>query len=272
MAQTVIDTSKRGIKLNLKEILEYKELLYMLAYRDFRVKYAQTALGLVWGFLQPLLTLIIFVLLFNKALDVQTGEVPYAVFALAGLSAWNYFSYIFSNAGTSIVGSAAMIQKIYFPRMLIPLSKAIVGFVDFGITLLFMIILMVYYQYVPSSNIIYLPLFFIINVITGLAIGFWLSALSIRYRDFQHIIPFMVRLGLWITPVAYPTSIVPEKYHAIYHILNPMAGVVEGFRWSLVGGEPLSPFAYVSFAIIIVLFITSLFFFKRVERVMADII
>lgn len=272
MSYLVIDADRRRLRLDLREILAYKELLFTLAYRDFRVRYAQTALGVLWGVVQPLVTLGIFVILFNQALKVDTGDVPYPLYALAGLSAWTYFSFLLSNAGSAIIGSAQMIQKIYFPRLVIPLSKAIVGFVEFGIALAFMIPLMLYYRFVPPPSIVYFPLFVLLTVIAGLTAGIWLGALTIRFRDLQHVIPFLVRIGLYVTPVAYPASMVPEKYRALYYLLNPVAGVVEGFRWSLVGGEAPHFYAWVSFLLLLLLLVSGLFYFKRVERVMADIL
>jgi len=275
MNQIIINSNKRKLSLDIKEILAYKELLFMLAYRDLRVRYAQTFLGLVWAAIQPLSTLVIFTIVFSKAAKVNTGDVPYPVFALAGMSAWSYFSFVLSQAGSSLISSQHMVKKIYFPRLIIPISKALVGFVDFFITLVFLIVLMLVYQYPPSLNVLWLPVFFIIAVISGLAVGIWMSALTIRYRDFQHILPFLVQFGLYATPIAYPANLLtgklPEWALSIYY-LNPMAGVVEGFRWSLIGGESLNVLSYLSFAMVFFLFISGLYYFKSVEKIMADIV
>jgi lipopolysaccharide transport system permease protein len=271
MQKLIIDANKKSISINTKELFSYKDLFVILAYRDLRVRYAQTFLGLLWAVLQPLFTLLIFILIFGKAIKIDTGGVPYPIFALSGLSAWTYFAFVMNQAGNSIVGAQNMIQKIYFPRLIIPLSKAVVGLVDFVVTLLFMAGLMLWYQFAPSQNLFFLPLFILLTIIAALGIGIWLSALTIRYRDFQHIVPFMVQIGLYATPIAYPTSIVPSEYQLLYHI-NPMAGVVEGFRWSILGGNVLEPLAYVSFGVAISIFISSLFYFRKVERVMADIV
>ncbi len=271
MSKFVIDASKPRIGLGIKELFRYKDLFFILAWRDLRVRYAQTFLGLIWAFIQPLATLLIFVIIFGRALNVNTGNIPYPVFALAGMSAWSYFAFVLSQSGTSIIGAQEMVKKVYFPRLVIPLSKAVVGFVDFFITFIFLMCLMIYYQVSLTTNIFYFPLFFVLNVLAALAVGIWTSALTIRYRDFQHVIPFVVQIGLYATPIAYPSSLIPEEYQTLY-FLNPMAGVVEGYRFSLLGTDFMAERSYISFALIIILFITGLFYFKRVERVMADLV
>ncbi|MBT32173.1 MAG: phosphate ABC transporter permease [Thalassobius sp.] len=274
-AQTIIDANRKGLTLNVKELFAYKDLFYILAYRDYRVRYAQTFLGFAWAFIQPLATLLIFTIVFGKAAKVDTGDIPYPIFALCGMSAWSYFAFVMNQSGNSIIGAQGMVKKIYFPRLVIPLSKAVVGLIDFIITFMFLIILLVIYGIVPSSNIIFLPFFILMGVISALAVGIWLSALTIRYRDFQHIIPFMTQLGLYATPIAYPAKLLigslPEWANALY-FMNPMAGVVEGFRWSIIGGEMPSEYSIISFSLTILLFISSLFYFKKVEKVMADLV
>jgi lipopolysaccharide transport system permease protein len=184
---------------------------------------------------------------------------------------WTYFSTVMSQAGSSIIGAQNMIQKIYFPRLVIPLSKAVVGLVDLAIGLLFLFGVMVWYRYIPSAHSIYLPLFLLLNIVAALSIGIWLSTLTIRFRDFQYVVPFMVQFGLYTSPVGYPTSLVPEKFRLLY-FLNPMAGVIEGTRWCLFGGDGLPWEAYLSFVLIGVLFISALCYFRRTERIMADIV
>ena len=271
MNRTIIDASKSKLSLNLRELFEYRDLFLVLAWRDLRVRYAQTFLGLFWAFLQPLATLLIFTLIFGRAIKVDTGDIPYPVYALSGMLAWSYFAYVLNQSGQSIIGAQEMVKKIYFPRLIIPLSKAVTGFVDFFITLLFLIGLMIYYHVSLSSNIIYLPFFFILGVLAAVGVGIWVSSLTIRYRDFQHVIPFLVQIGLYATPIAYPASMIPDKYQLLYH-LNPMAGVVEGYRWSLMGREVMSEYAWISFAIILLLFISGLFYFRKIEGEIADII
>ena len=191
------------------------------------------------------------------------------------MTAWTYFAFVLNQSGNSIIGAQEMVKKIYFPRLVIPLSKAVVGFVDFAIAFFILGVMMLVYDFAPSVNIAFLPLFILLTIISALAVGIWLSALTIRYRDFQHVVPFLVQFGLYATPTAYPAETIinnlPDWAVAIYY-LNPMAGVVEGFRWSILGGVAPSDFAYISFALIAILFISGLFYFRKVERVMADIV
>jgi lipopolysaccharide transport system permease protein len=271
MPKLIIDPQQRNLLLNGRELYAYRDLFLILAYRDLRVRYAQTFLGIFWAFIQPLITLLIFTLVFGRAMQVDTEGVPYPVFAACGLSAWSYFAFVMNQAGNSIIGAQGMIQKIYFPRLIIPLSKALVGFVDFAISFLLILVLALWYGVTPSANLVLLPVFILMGVISALAVGIWLSALTIRYRDFQHIVPFMVQIGLYATPIAYPAALIPERFQLLFH-LNPMAGVVEGFRWSILGTQSPHPYAYLSFGLAIILFGTGLLYFRKVERVMADIV
>ncbi|MDF9801108.1 lipopolysaccharide transport system permease protein [Catalinimonas alkaloidigena] len=273
--KVIIDANKSVLSLDLKELFSYKDLFYTLAQRDFKVKYAQTFLGFAWAFIQPFMTLIVFALVFSRGLRLNTGEIPYILFAACGLAAWTYFSSVMNQAGNSIIGSQGMVQKIYFPRLIIPLSKALVGLIDFFIALLIIFLLLIFYQYAPSPNIIFLPFFILMAVIAALGVGIWLSALTIRYRDFQQIVPFLVRFGMFFTPVAYPASIFADRipnWALIIYYLNPIAGVIDGFRWTVLGTDPPNILSYVSFFVVILLFISSLFYFKKVERTIADII
>lgn len=270
--QTVISEATSKQLVNFRELFRYKDLLRTLSYREYRVRYAQTFLGFTWAFLQPLATLLIFTLIFGKAIKIDTGNVPYPVFALSGMVAWTYFSFVVSQAGRVLINSQNMIQKIYFPRLILPLSQAFVGLVDFAITFVLLIVAMLIYGVVPSIHIFYLPFFLIMAILAALSIGIWISALTIRYRDFMHVIPFLIQIGLYATPVAYSTLYIPEKYHLIYYIVNPMVGVVEGFRWSIIGQGAIHPYTFVSLGIVIVLFVSALWYFKKVERVMADIV
>jgi lipopolysaccharide transport system permease protein len=272
MSKLVVDAGKTGINLNLKELFQYKDLFLILAYRDLRVRYAQTFLGLLWAILQPLATLIIFTVVFGKVAKVDTGGIPYPLFAVCGMAAWSYFAFVLNQAGNSIIGAQEMVKKIYFPRLVIPLSKAVV---DFIIAFIFIIILLLYYGFTPSANIIYLPIFILLTVVSALAAGIWLSALTIRYRDFQHIVPFIVQFGLYATPVGYMAKDIVAnlpKWGTFLFYANPMAGIVEGFRWSILGGNPPVIYAYVSFSVVLLLFVSGLYYFKRVEKVMADIV
>ena len=271
MSKIIVDSTRSAFRIDFRELINYRDLFYILAYRDLRVRYAQTFLGFLWALLQPLATLLIFVLVFGMAVKVDTGNIPYPLFAVSGIAMWAYFGFVLNQSGNSVIGAQEMIKKIYFPRLVIPLSKAVVGFVDFGVSLMMLVILMIVYKFTPSINILLAPLFILLNIIAALSVGIWLSALTIRYRDFQHVIPFLVQFGMYATPVAYPARLVPEKYQLIYN-LNPMAGVIQGFRWSVFGGDPPDVYFYISMAVIILLFISSLFYFKKVEDVMADIV
>lgn len=275
MARIVVDANKASFSLNLKELLSYRDLFWILAYRDLRVRYSQTFLGLTWAILQPLSTLIIFTLVFGRFVKVDTDGVPYPVFALCGMVAWTYFSYVMNQSGGSIINSQEMVKKIYFPRLVIPLSKAVVGLVDFFVAFLLLIFLLVYYDLRPSSNIIMLPVFIFFTILCSLAAGVWLSALSIRFRDFQHVTPFLVQIGLYATPIAYPGKVVMGSLSdvgALLFYLNPMAGIAEGFRWSILGQGTLHSVSFISFGMIVILFVSGLYYFKKVERVMADIV
>lgn len=270
-----VDASDSTLKLNLKELFRYKDLFWVLAYRDLRVRYAQTFLGLLWAFIQPLSTLLIISVVFGRFVKVDTGGIPYPVFAIIGVSLWTYFSFVLTQSGGSVIGAQEMVKKIYFPRLVIPLSKAVVGFVDFGVAILLLIGLFFYYGIIPSSNIVFLPIFLILTLISSLAVGIWLSALTIRYRDFQYIIPFFVQFGLYITPVAYPTDVVVNNlpsWASFLFYLNPMAGIIEGFRWCLLGGVAPNGYFWVSISIVFILFISGIYYFRKIERVMADII
>ena len=268
----IIDASHSSIILDFKELYRYKDLFITLTWRDFRVRYAQTTIGMLWALLQPVVTLLILSLVFGKFVGVKT-EVPYLLFAMTGMTIWTYFSYVMTNSGASIIASQDMIKKIYFPRLIIPLSKAAVGLIDLGVSILIMIFLMFYYGIVPSSNVWIAPVFIFFGMLAALAVGIWLSALTVRYRDFQHVVPFLVQIGLYITPIAYPADFAIQqlpKWAATLYYLNPIAGVVQGFRWSIFGGEAPGTLMYVSFVMIIILFVSGLFYFRKVEGDMAD--
>lgn len=268
----IIDASHSSIIPDFKELYRYKDLFITLTWRDFKVRYAQTIIGFLWALLQPVVTLFILALVFGNFIGVKTG-VPYLLFAMTGLTIWSYFSFVMTNAGASIIASQGMIKKIYFPRLIIPLSKAAVGLIDLSISLVLMIILLIYYGIIPSSNVLLAPVFLFFGMLAALAVGIWLSALTVRFRDFQHVVPFMVQIGLYITPIAYPADFAMQhlpKWAATIYYLNPIAGVVQGFRWSIFGGQFPGALMYVSFVMIIILFISGLFYFRKVEDDMAD--
>ncbi len=270
-----VDASDPALKLNLKELFRYKDLFFVLAYRDLRVRYAQTFLGLLWAFIQPATTLLIISVVFGKLVNVDTNGVPYPVFAITGISVWTYFSFVLSQSGTSLIGAQDMVKKIYFPRLVIPLSKAVVGLVDFGVAILILIALFFYYGIMPTANIIFLPAFIILLIIAALAVGIWFSALTIRFRDFQYVVPFLVQFGLYITPIAYSSQTVSNnlpEWASILFYLNPMTSIVDGFRWCLLGGSVPSDYFWLSVSVIFILFVGGVYYFKSLEKTMADII
>lgn len=272
---THVEAGRWPLFRGLAEIAEYRDLLGVLAYRDYRVRYAQTYLGFAWAFIQPLAMLVVFVLVFAKAAGVDTSPIPYPLFAMAGMAAWNYFAFVMGQSGNSIISAQGMIQKVYFPRLIIPLSKAIVGLVDFAISFLLILVLMVWYEYPPSPMLWALPFFLLMTLVAALGTGIWMSALTIRYRDLQHVVPFIVQFGLFLTPAAYPAGLVISKlpvWGVVLYYLNPMAGVVEGFRWSLLGGPPPVVYAWISFLMMVVILVMGLIWFRKMERTMADIV
>jgi lipopolysaccharide transport system permease protein len=269
--KTIIDAKKNIISIDLKELFAYKDLFVLMAYRDLRVRYAQTALGVIWIVLQPIMNLVIFTFIFNKVVKVDSGGIPYPVFALSGMAAWSYFAFLCTQSGNSLVGNQNLIKKVFFPRIIIPAGKALVGLVDFAIFIVLLVIVMIYYGQTPGKEIVFLPIFIGLNLLFGVGVGIWLSALTIRYRDFHNIATFLVQIGIYATPIYYPQSVIPEKYQVIAH-LNPMAGIVEGFRWSLTGVYPPPVFAYYSFLWIPFILITGLAYFSKVEKTMADLI
>lgn len=250
-------------------------MFLVFAYRDFKVRYAQTFLGFAWSFIQPAATLLIFTIVFSKAAKVDTGEVPYPLFAITGMSAWTYFAFVMGQSGNSIINAQSMVKKIYFPRLIIPLSKALVGLMDFAIVSVFLFGVFVFYSIYPSIKIVYLPLFLVLTLITSLGVGVWLSALTIRYRDFQHIIPFMVQFGLYATPIGYPSELltgnIPPWFEVLYYF-NPMVGIVEGFRWCLFETQELDSLSFVSYGVGIFIFVSGIYYFRKIEKIIADIV
>jgi len=274
MSKTIIDANNKSFLPNLRELIRYKDLFLTLSWRDFKVRYAQTTIGILWAVIQPVIFLLILTFVFNKVAGVET-EIPHAVFTSGGLSIWTYFSYVMTNSGNSIIANSEMVKKIYFPRLIIPLSKAVVGFIDFGITILILIFLMIWYGVGPSANIWAAPLFMIVGVLAALGAGIWLSALSVRFRDFQHIVPFIVQIGFYISPIGYKASLITDvapNWAANLYYVNPVAGIIQGFRWSLFGGEALDSAIWISVGMAFLLFITGIIYFKKVEKEMADFV
>jgi len=247
----------------------------MLALRDFKIRYAQTLLGVMWALIQPAATILILYLVFGRFAQVETGKIHHILFTAVGLLPWTYFSYVMQNSGNSIIAAQAMVKKVYFPRIIIPVSKALVGLIDFGINAIIVVVLMIILQQNISSNVWALPLFIFVGVLVSLGIGIWLSALTIRFRDFQYVVPFMVQLGLYLTPTAYPSEFavkqLPEWASYVY-FLNPMVGIVEGFRWAVLDCQAPQDLSYLSFAVAFFVFISSIYYFKKIDGKIADIV
>lgn len=253
-----------------RQLWDFRLLIFSLAKRDLKAKYAQTFLGVLWSVIQPLIGLLIFTFFFEKVIPIGSKiGYPYAIFAFTGMTAWYYFTYNVTQGGTSLLQGQDLVKKIYFPRLVLPLSKAMVGLADFFTSLILLFILMLLEGFVPGSNFVFFPLFLLLNILIGLSISIWLSALTIRFRDFNHIIPYLVNFGIWLTPVFYPSTLVPKAYaHLIY--LNPMAGVIDGFRWSLIGNEDFPSQYWMGFGIAALLFITGILYFRKVEEGLTD--
>ncbi len=274
--QVVIEPAHGWASLGLRQVWEYRELLYFLVWRDVKVRYKQTALGVLWIILQPVISMVVFSLLFGGLLKVPSGDVPYPIFAYAALLPWNYFSTSLTRSATSLVGSSHLISKVYFPRLVIPISAVLAGLVDFGVAFIVLIGLMIYYGVVPTLAIVWLPAFLLLAVLTALGFGLWLGALNVRYRDINYVVPFLVQLWMYLTPVVYGTSLIPERFRFLL-ALNPMTGGVEGFRWALLGRQmadasPPGNLFIASVAITLVVLISGAIFFRRTERTFADVI
>ena len=269
---TLIKPSKGWGSLNLRELWIYRELVYFLTWRDLKVRYKQTALGAGWAVLQPVLSMVVFSIFFGGLLNVDSGDVPYPIFSYAAILPWGVFAKALNDTGRSLVSNRAMLTKIYFPRMVIPLASVFSSLADFLIAFIVMLGLMYYYQIAPTSNIWTLPLFLLLAVITALGVGLWLSAMNVLYRDIGYMIPYITQLWFYLTPIVYSASEVPEQWQFFY-ALNPMVGVVEGFRWALLGtADAPSPMIAVSAVIALIVFITGLYYFRRMERTFADMV
>jgi lipopolysaccharide transport system permease protein len=260
----------------LGDVWQYRELLLFLAWRDVKVRYKQTALGVAWVVLQPLIAIVIFSAIFGLLLKVPSGDVPYPVFSYAALLPWTYFAGALTRSSTSLVGSAELIRKVYFPRLLVPTSAVVSGLVDLGVAFILLIALMAFFGIAPTPAAALLPVFVVLATLTALAFGLWLSALNVRYRDINYIVPFMVQIWMYVTPVIYGVDIIPERFRFLLG-LNPMTAVVEGFRWALLGrAAPVyqtSGWIYaISLCVLAVVLISGLVYFRTTERTFADIV
>jgi lipopolysaccharide transport system permease protein len=271
LPHVLVRPSKGWVRLNLGDVWRYRELLYFLVWRDVKVRYKQTAIGGLWAILQPLLLMILFSIIFEHAGKIDTGGVPYPLFAYAGLAPWLLFATSLGTSSASLVTNSELITRVYFPRLLLPLAAVLAALIDFLIASTVLVALMAYYGVAPGWRTLTLPLFLLLALLTALAVGTWFSALNAQYRDIQHTIAFLTLLWLLATPVAYSLTFVSSAIRPIVG-LNPMAGVVEGFRWALLGGTAPSALVFVSAAMMVVLLATGLAYFRRMERGFADVI
>lgn len=268
----IVIQPKRGwVGFDLGEIWRYRELVYFLAWRDIKLRYKQTVLGAAWAILQPVLAMVVFTLFFGKLAQMPSDGVPYAIFSYCALVPWTYFANALSSAGNSLVGNANLISKVYFPRLIVPGASVLAGTLDFGIAFSTLLGMMLYYGIAPSWGILLVPVLFLLTMGTALGVGTWLSALNVEYRDVRYVIPFMIQLWMFATPIVYPLSLVPERYRLLV-ALNPMAGIIEGYRAALLG----RPFQWDSLAEAVVLcftlLLTGAFYFRSVEKTFADVI
>jgi lipopolysaccharide transport system permease protein len=267
-----IEPTRGWVALRLGEVVAYRELLFFLVWRDLKVRYKQTILGVAWAVLQPLLTMLVFTLFFGRLARVPSDGVPYSLFAYTGLMPWTFFATGLAMASNSLVGSAHLITKVYFPRLTIPLATVLAGLVDLALTFPLLFGLMWYHGIAPTANIVWLPAFVALAFATALGVGLWLSALNVEFRDVRHVVPFLTQIWMFATPIAYPSSLLPEQWRALY-ALNPMVGVVEGFRWALLGTNTRpGPMIAVSALAALTLLVSGAFFFRRMERTFADVV
>ena len=267
-----IEPSKGWVPLKMRDLWEYRELVYFLVWRNVKIRYKQTALGASWAIIQPFMTMLVFSLFFGRLAKVPSDNVPYPIFSFAGLVPWTFFANSLSLASNSLIGSAHLITKVYFPRLAIPIATVLSGVVDFAVAFLMLLVMMMYYGITPMWRMLWMPLFLLLTLVTALGVSLWLSALSVEYRDVQHVMPFILQFWLFATPIAYSSSLLSEPWRTVYG-LNPMVGVVEGFRWALLGTNTApGPIIIVSSLAALIVLVGGAFYFRRMERTFADIV
>ncbi|MBS1790804.1 MAG: ABC transporter permease [Acidobacteria bacterium] len=268
----VIEPGRGWVSLKLGELWVYRELLYFLTWRDIKVRYKQTALGAAWAIIQPLFTMLVFSVFFGRLAKIPSDGIPYPIFSFAALVPWTFFANGLSQSSNSLVGSSNLLTKVYFPRLVIPISTVISGFVDFALSFAMLLLMMIYYGKTPTLNIIWLPFFLLLALVTALGVGLWLSALNVEFRDVRYVVPFITQFWMLATPIAYPSTMLSEPWRTLYG-LNPMVGVIEGFRWALLGsGNKPGLMVAVSTVASILVLISGAYYFKRMERNFADIV
>ena len=266
-----LEPTEGWISLGLRELWDYRELLYFLTWRDIKVRYKQTVLGAAWAVIQPFMTMVVFSIFFGGMGGMESDDIPYPIFSYAALVPWYFFSNGVTKSANSLVGGANMLKKVYFPRLAMPLSSVLSGAVDFVLSFAVLLAMMVFYGTYPTGNIVWLPLLLLLTFVTSLGVGLWLAALNVQFRDVRHTVGFLTQFWLFATPIAYSSSMLDEPWRTLYAI-NPMAGVVEGFRWALLGTETQpGPMIIVSSAVSLVLFVGGAFYFRRMERTFADV-
>ena len=267
-----IEPSHGWVSLKLRELWEYRELLYFLTWRDIKVRYKQTALGAAWAIIPPFFTMVVFSQIFGRLAKIPSDGVPYPIFSYAGLLPWLFFEHALVQSSNSLVGSANLIRKIYFPRLAVPIATVLAGVVDFVLAFLVLLGMMVYYSIAPTINVLWLPLLLLLALVTSLGVGLWLSAINVQYRDVRHALPFLIRFWLFATPVIYPSTMLSEPWRTLY-ALNPMVGVVEGFRWALLGTDTApGPIMIVSSLAALAILVGGAFYFRRMEKTFADLV
>ena len=264
--------SRGWLSLDFKELWRYRELVFFLTWRDIKVRYKQAVLGIAWAVLQPLLTMLIFTVIFGVLLKTPSQGLPYPLFALSALLPWQLFATALQRSSISLVGNANLITKIYFPRLAIPLSSVMAALVDFGVSFVVLLAVMAYYDFWPGWNILWTIPMTLLTLITALSVGLWLSALNVQYRDVQHMVPFIIQVWMYASPIVYPIETIPAGLWRSLYGLNPMVGVIQGFRWALLGGAPPDITLLVSSGMVLVLLVSGLFYFRRMEKTFADVV
>jgi lipopolysaccharide transport system permease protein len=267
-----IEPSHGWVSLKLRELWEYRELLYFLTWRDIKVRYKQTALGAAWAIIQPFFTMVVFSLFFGRLAGIPSDGVPYPIFSFAALVPWTFFATGLNQSANSLVGSADLIKKVYFPRLAVPVATVFSGAVDFALAFIVLLGMMLYYSVIPTINTLWLPLFFLLALVTSLGVGLWLSALNVEFRDVRYTVPFLTQFWMFSTPIAYPSSLLSEPWRTVYG-LNPMVGVIEGFRWALLGTDTApGPIIAVSSLAALAILVGGAFYFRRMEKTFADVV
>jgi len=268
----VIEPSRGWVSLKLADLWEYRELLYFLTWRDIKVRYRQTAFGAAWAIIQPFLTMLIFSLFFGRLAKMPSDGIPYPIFSFAALVPWTFFAYSLSQSSNSLVGSSNLLSKVYFPRLIIPISSVLSGVVDFVFAFAVLLIMMFHYGMAPVWEVIWIPAFLLLAFVISVGVGLWLAALNVEYRDVRYVVPFLTQLWMFATPVAYPASLLREPWRTVY-ALNPMVGVVEGFRWALLGSPNRpGPIIWASSIAALLILVGGAFYFRRMEKTFADVV